>query len=573
MLKLASMKEKNNSREKLPLNQAAQKLGNIFRKNSKIDWVEKMVTPYGILVRLSKPRAKKDLAPDYRHKKNTFAGKINGQEVVVFHCSGEIYGQDRTYFRRIYENMRDILSGQKTQFTERRIVPTLLGYDDETMTLIMEKMPRELGDYLSSNKEQEIRRVIRGTLDLFRHVWEKSKEKNDRLPRYVSAFLEPEYLFLKDKKPENYLKDSKVIQFYRQTQKEVKDFLKSLDYQRGFGFGDISPQNLVENGQGQILFIDVGKPGDYHWLTMLGQLYQSIIEKAPNFLFSRVLKEEARNVIKTSQAVRLFALGRINRLLMGCTLRNIVFESEIGHKSDENRIRGTLATIRHLTQIKSAEEIIKYNSDEFDSWWRERLKDYSQSPEYKSNFLLLKKEIDQILPSKKPEKKIVFVFMGRPGSGKSALAQIVNEFHPSVILRSDWIFFEKLKDQIEDDYYKAYFYQEALARHCLEEGYSVIMDDNNRTVKNRTEVYQWAREKGAEPILIVIEVDPKIATERVTLKGKEIKTKEEILTGLRTFASQMEAPNQTEKIKVIRVDGNLSLEKIKPRLIKELSQI
>lgn len=561
--------------EELPSNQVARKIGAIFKQAPKIDLVKEVETPYGIFTRLNKPRAKRRISPDYRHKKNMFAGTIQKQPVVVFHCSGEVYGQDEIYFRRVYENTRNILDKQKTQFTERKIVPSLLGYDDKTMTLIMERASSDLGDYLTANDEKAVRQAIKGSIDLIRHVWEKSKEKGDQLPRYVGAFLEPEYPFLKGKKPEDYLKDPKVIQFYKQTQAELKK-LAELDYERGFGFGDLSPSNLVEDNQGKILFIDVGKPGYYHWLTMLGQLYQNTIEKAPNSLFSRILKKEAKKAMvdfPSGQAAQLFALGRINRLLMSCTLRNIVFEKEIGQVIDENRIRGVLAAVRYLARIDSVEEAIKYSSDEFDSWWRERLKDYPQSPEYENNLRLLKKEIDQTLPQEKPEKKLVFIFMGMPGSGKSAQAEIIKGLHPSVILRSDWIFFEKLKDQIEEDYYKAYFYQEDLARRCLKEGYSVIMDDNNRTTKNRTEVYQWAREHGAEPILIVIKVDPEVAADRVTSKGKEIKTREEILEGLRAFRSQMEAPVPEEKVRIIRVNGNLPLEKIKTQLEREIGRL
>lgn len=211
-------------------------------------------------------------------------------------------------------------------------------------------------------------------------------------------------------------------------------------------------------------------------------------------------------------------------------------------------------------------------SGEFDSDWRERLKDYPRSPEYKSNLQLLKKEVDQTLPKEKPREKLVFVFMGIPGSGKSAVAQIIRKIHPSIILRSDWIFFEKLRDQIKDDYYKAYVYQEDLAQQYLKKGYSVIMDSNNRTVKNRTEVYKWTREYGAEPVLIVTDTDLETAAKRVSLKGKEIKTKEEIVKGLSAFQSQMEEPTQEEEksVKIIRINGSKSLGKITAQLEKEI---
>lgn len=218
---------------------------------------------------------------------------------------------------------------------------------------------------------------------------------------------------------------------------------------------------------------------------------------------------------------------------------------------------------------------MKKKRGSFDSYWRERLKDYPQSPKYEINLQKLKKEFDKALPKEKLEKKLVFVFMGIPGSGKSAIAQIIRKIHPSVILRADWIFFERLRDQIKDDYYKAYAYQEDLARQYLKEGYSVIMDDNNRTVKNRTEVYKWAREHGAERVLIKIDVDLETAVDRVTLKGGENQTREEKLASLKAFESQMEKPTSEEEksVKIIRIDGKKALEKIRTQVEEKIRKL
>lgn len=212
----------------------------------------------------------------------------------------------------------------------------------------------------------------------------------------------------------------------------------------------------------------------------------------------------------------------------------------------------------------------------FDSWWRDRLKDYPLSPKYEKNLHSLKKEIDKTFPEEKPEKRVVFVFMGIPGVGKSAIAQIIKEsIHPSVILRSDWIFFEKLKDQIKDDYYKAYVYQEDLAQRYLQEGYSVIMDDNNRTAKNRTEVYKWTQANGATPVLIIIDVDLETAAERVTLKGGETKTREEKIATLKVFQSQIEEPTPEEEklVKIIRIDGSKPLKEITEQLKRKIESL
>ena len=144
--------------------------------------------------------------------------------------------------------------------------------------------------------------------------------------------------------------------------------------------------------------------------------------------------------------------------------------------------------------------------EKFDDHWRQRLADYPQSSDYQVNRQLLKSEIDQSLPFKKPKRKILFLFCGIPGAGKSTLAKFIKQIHPSVVLSSCWIFFDRLKSRLENDYYQAYVYQEDLAQDYLGQGYSVIMDDNNRTVKNRTTVYRWAQKLEAQPILINIEI-------------------------------------------------------------------
>lgn len=213
-------------------------------------------------------------------------------------------------------------------------------------------------------------------------------------------------------------------------------------------------------------------------------------------------------------------------------------------------------------------------TDKFDDSWRERLDSYKKTEEFRSNIEVLKSELDQDLPPKKPEQKIVFIFTGIPGSGKSTIAEIIaQKLYPSIILKPDWIFFEKLKGQIHDDYYKAYLYQEELAKLYLDEGYSVVMDDNNRTIKNREEVYKLARNNGAEPILINIKVDLNIALKRVTQKGGEKKSEKEKLKNLEMFKNQTKIPTYDESAMIMEIDGNDSLASIEDQLRQNLSEI
>ena len=167
------MERKIKEMEKLPHNQIAKEIGSILNQISRIEKLKEIETQYGLLTRMGKPRAKPDIPPSHQHKKHLFEAEIEDCQVAILHFSGEVYGHDQEYFRGIYENSRNIFSGQATQFTERKIAPSLLGADDETMTLLIEKAPRDLTSYFSSNNVKEIRRVIKGAIDLMKHVWEK----------------------------------------------------------------------------------------------------------------------------------------------------------------------------------------------------------------------------------------------------------------------------------------------------------------------------------------------------------------------------------------------------------------
>ncbi len=213
--------------------------------------------------------------------------------------------------------------------------------------------------------------------------------------------------------------------------------------------------------------------------------------------------------------------------------------------------------------------------NKFDDFWRERLKAYAQSPEFTHNLTKLKNIFWPTLPQQKPPLRLVVIFCGVPGSGKTTLAKFIAKLHPSIILRADMIYFRWLRHSIKDDYYKAYVYQEALAKFYLQQGYSVILDSNNRTTKNRQAVYQLAQTFNAQPIVIRIKVPPEIAAGRVILKGREKQSFSEKLTGILHFQSQIEEITNKEKriAQVIEIDGQLPLRNIKHQLKEEFARL
>lgn len=364
------MTERRILTEFLPLNQTAEEIGTVLNQVPSLNELTNIKTPYGTLERIGEPRAAregiKDIPLTHQHKKHLFRGKIEILDlpVVITYFSGEDYCQDAAYFRREYENSRDVYSGQATNFTDRKLAPWLYGHDDETMTLIVEAARHDLTSYYPSTSSLEVEKAIKKSLELIDYVWETSRRENDQWPRYLAAFLVPEYDYLRDKALKDYLREPSVIGYYQETQSALRNYLSRLgDFERGFGFADVKPDNLVEDNEGNVLFIDVAKPGfAYHWWTTLGQIYQSVATKAPDSLFGSTLETAIISRLETDPqpalAIKLFAMGRMNRLLISCTLRNIVYVKEIGLSVDGNEIMTRLKQVRSLMAVNSIRDSV-----------------------------------------------------------------------------------------------------------------------------------------------------------------------------------------------------------------------
>jgi predicted kinase len=186
----------------------------------------------------------------------------------------------------------------------------------------------------------------------------------------------------------------------------------------------------------------------------------------------------------------------------------------------------------------------------FDNSWRFRLRDYPQSSEFINLFEELKGELT--LPSRRLATPLVVSFIGIPGAGKSTLSLGMQEFVPALHLRSDVIGLERLPRGPEYDYYKAYVIQQALADFYLRDGWSVIMDDNNRTRYNREHIYQLTHGHEARNVLFALEVPIIEAVARVHARevdhkrGLGVRSKAEIHRQLQQFQSQIEDPTKEE---------------------------
>lgn len=183
----------------------------------------------------------------------------------------------------------------------------------------------------------------------------------------------------------------------------------------------------------------------------------------------------------------------------------------------------------------------------FDNFWAERLSSYPATEEFNRIYNEMLNEIE--VPERKLDTPVVVSFIGIPGAGKTTFAKMLKEMVPAAHLRSDIIGFTKIPKGPDYDYYKSYVIKHALARHFLKHGYSVIMDDNNRTRFNRERVYEMARDYGAKNILfrfdIKIDDALKRANARDLAEDREVNF-HQTLDKLKLFQSQIEEPTQDE---------------------------
>lgn len=356
-------KEGEPSPEELPLQITARQLGQELERIPALERLPEVTTSLGAIRRLDQIPETRNVPEAYRGKKSVFQLEIAARSVVAIHFSGERYGQDPTYFKRLYENSREVFGGKK--IPGKKIAPSLLGYDDPSRTLLVEKAERDLSSYFQSNDQKRISHTLDRLHAFLKEVWASSREDSQEFCRYVDAFVVSEYDFLKGKKATDYLHDQEAVRLYQATQQGVSSCTRALNQvgvERGLAFSDVKPANMVEDQAGNILFIDVEKPGYGHYLSMLGQFYEGVLKEAPYSLFAARLKQKIAEILSAATdpgtANKLVVIGRINRLLIPYTLRNLVFSSEIGVPPDETSLKRSLQRVRQLLRADSPEKAL-----------------------------------------------------------------------------------------------------------------------------------------------------------------------------------------------------------------------
>lgn len=208
----------------------------------------------------------------------------------------------------------------------------------------------------------------------------------------------------------------------------------------------------------------------------------------------------------------------------------------------------------------------------FDNFWEERLKDYPKTDEFQTIYQEMLRELP--LPERKLKTPIVVSMIGIPGTGKSTFSKLLQEVIPAVHLRSDIIGLFKLPKGPDFDYYKAYVIKHALAHHYLSLGFSVIMDDNNRTQYNRERVYRMAKRYGARNILFFLH----LPFEEILRRARKRDIEEGRITdfhqtrkSLLRFQKEIENPTAEEistwNLLFVDVDMSKSVEELRKDLI------
>lgn len=355
-------------KEKARLNdQTAETIGqDIKTVEEDIYTANSVPTRLGLLARVGDPPGKKE-PESHINRKHLFRAQVGGEDVVVLHFSGEEYGEDSDYFRRVFENSVGFYGGQMTRFTDQKLAPTLYGSDNQTMTLVMEKGVASLDEYFEIGNEVEVKDVVCRYIELVQDIWRRSKDTKIGWPRHFISLIRPQYECLVGRDPVEHIENgSEVATLYKQAMVKVADFVVELEKEKletGFGFEDGKPHNTVLTRAGEMVFIDVTWPSrDYHWAAVLGCFYQSALADAPRSVFTKVLREELKQILlqdQTELAVQLFCAGRMNRLAIPCNARNIVFMRQINLPISAKKIRPNLESIDRLCGVREIDEAIR----------------------------------------------------------------------------------------------------------------------------------------------------------------------------------------------------------------------
>jgi len=345
----------------------AEIVGEALRKDpERTLFASEIETPVGVLTRIGGSRARPETPSVWQNKKTLFKTEIRETKTVVVHFTGEPYGEDPDYFQRDFQDYYDFHQGRVIP-GERKVAPDFYGSHSPTMTLLTEAAERDLSQYFRSQDKKAVAGTVKKAIDLTDYAISQTRRNTPSFPRYLSAFLTPEYPFLAGKKIRNYLSDPELIALYKDTQRQTIAFitpLTELGFVSGICLSDIKAENLVKDREGRVFFIDPTRYGRMHRLAAIGQLFQNTADDAPESLFAKILRQKVEELIVAERdpqtAVCHFLTGRMNRLALPLTLRNLSFNIDSGGENDEQLVEEKLYALRRLLNRRSLEEALVF---------------------------------------------------------------------------------------------------------------------------------------------------------------------------------------------------------------------
>lgn len=163
----------------------------------------------------------------------------------------------------------------------------------------------------------------------------------------------------------------------------------------------------------------------------------------------------------------------------------------------------------------------------------------------------------------KNQKPLLIILMGLPGTGKSYLANHLNEKYSFAILSGEnithSIFGSGKHSQLQ--YAEAYEILRFLVTELLEQSYNVVIDGTNLKYLFRKQIYESIGSL-SKPVLIYLSADDTTALKRANLRGEDYSNPENILSKcspetFAAFKTQLEPPRENETCYKIDSDEKL----------------
>lgn len=175
----------------------------------------------------------------------------------------------------------------------------------------------------------------------------------------------------------------------------------------------------------------------------------------------------------------------------------------------------------------------------------------------------------------KKNKPLLYMMLGVPGAGKTSVSEYIADLTKAVHISSDQFrkhMFDSPESITETEHSQIYSMLDYITEQILKSGKSVIYDANLNRYIHRQEKYAICDKVGAEPKLIWVRTDEKVARLRATEQaylhpGHRPFGNMSLKTFERLF-DQMEEPRSDEQAATI-IGNNISPDEIK-KVIKSI---